>query len=43
VIARLEVPASRLAIDDYIVVLFESDSGGGERERNRYVLRLRAR
>jgi hypothetical protein len=43
VIARLEVPASRLGIDDYIVVLFESDSGGGERERNRYVLRLRGR
>jgi hypothetical protein len=43
VIARFDVPASRLGIDDYIVVLFGTDAGGVERERNRYVLRLRAR
>jgi hypothetical protein len=43
VIGRVEVPASRLGIDDYIVVLFENDSRDGERERNRYVLRLRSR
>jgi hypothetical protein len=43
VIARFEVPAARLSIDDYIVVLFGTDAGGAERERNRYVLRLRSR
>jgi len=43
VIARFDVPASRLGIDDYVVVLFDTDGGGAERERNRYVLRLRAR
>jgi hypothetical protein len=43
VIARFDVPASRLGIDDYIVVLSGTDAGGVERERNRYVLRLRAR
>jgi hypothetical protein len=43
VIARFDVPASRLGFDDYIVVLLESDAGNAERERNRYVLRLRSR
>jgi hypothetical protein len=43
VIARFDVPASRLGVDDYIVVLLESDGGNAERERNRYVLRLRSR
>jgi hypothetical protein len=42
VIARFDVPASRLGVDDYIVVLLESDAGNAERERNRYVLRLRS-
>jgi hypothetical protein len=43
VIARIDVPASRLGVDDYILVLFESDAGNAERERNRYVLRVRSR
>jgi len=43
VIARFDVPASRLGIDDYIVVLFGTNAGGVEGELNRYVLRLRAR
>lgn len=42
-IARFEVPASRLGIDDYIVILFDTDAAGTERERNRYVLRARSR
>jgi hypothetical protein len=42
VIARFDVPASRLGTDDYIVVLFARDAGGVERERNRYVLRIRS-
>jgi hypothetical protein len=43
VIARIDVPASRLSVDDYIVVLLEGDAGNAERERNRYVLRVRSR
>jgi hypothetical protein len=43
VLARFEVPASRLPTDDYIVVLFDTDAGGAERERNRYVLSVRSR
>jgi hypothetical protein len=37
------VGAARLSLDDYIVVSFDTDAGGAERERNRYVLRLRSR
>ena len=43
VIARIEVPASRLAVDDYVVTLFGTDAGGAERELSRYFLRVRAR
>ena len=43
VIARIEVPASRLAVDDYVVTLFGADAGGAERELARYFLRVRAR
>ena len=42
-IARIDIPASRLSVDDYFVVLLEGDAGGAERERNRYVLRVRSR
>jgi hypothetical protein len=43
VMGRFDVPAARLIADDYIVVLFDTDSAGAERERYRYVLRVRAR
>jgi hypothetical protein len=42
-IARIEVPASRLAVDDYVVTLFGAEAGGAERELSRYFLRVRAR
>jgi hypothetical protein len=42
VIARFNVPAAQLTVDDYIVVLFDGVPNA-ERERNRYVLRLRSR
>ncbi len=42
-IARIEVPATRLPPDDYVITLFGTDDGGHERERARYFLRVRAR
>jgi hypothetical protein len=42
-IARIEVPATRLPPDDYVITLFGTDAGGHERERARYFLRVRAR
>jgi hypothetical protein len=41
--ARLEIPASLLPADDYVVVLFDDAGGGRESERERYFLRVRAR
>lgn len=43
VLARLEIEAGRIVPDDYIVELFERDGRGGEAERHRYFLRVRAR
>jgi hypothetical protein len=43
VIARFDVPAARLSVDDYFVVLFVTYSGGVEQELNRYVLQVRSR
>jgi hypothetical protein len=43
VIARIDVPAALLAVDDYIIVLLEAGPGRGERERAQYFLRVRAR
>lgn len=43
VYARIEVPADRLAPDDYIVTVFETRDGGPETEGFRYFLRIRAR
>jgi hypothetical protein len=43
VIARLEIPAPRLAVDDYVITLLATDAGGAERELSRYFLRVRAR
>src|SRR5262249_38741443 len=40
-LTAVEVPAAALARDDYVVTLFEPDGRGGERERYRYVLRIR--
>jgi hypothetical protein len=40
-LARIDVPAARLRADDYIVTLFETPAAAGERERNRYFLRVR--
>jgi hypothetical protein len=43
VVARLEIPASALSPDDYIVELFAVDATGRETERNRYFFRVRQR
>ena len=42
-LARVEIPADRLAPDDYIIELFGTDAQGREAERHRYFLRVRAR
>jgi hypothetical protein len=41
IIARIDVPSTELHAGDYIVVLFGTDANGVERERGRYVLRIR--
>ncbi|HEX5070511.1 MAG TPA: hypothetical protein VFV78_09885 [Vicinamibacterales bacterium] len=41
VIAHVEVPAARLAPDDYVITLFETGPSGSESERFRYFLRVR--
>jgi len=41
--AIIEIPADRLRVDDYVIVLFATGPGGGEVEQARYVLRVRAR
>jgi hypothetical protein len=41
ILARVDVPAATLPADDYIVVLFEIGSGGSERQRDSYFLRVR--
>jgi hypothetical protein len=41
-LARLDLPASLLPPDDYVVELFGRDPTGRESERARYVLRVRA-
>ena len=43
VFARIEVPADRLAPDDYLVTLLEIHDSGPEIEGFRYFLRIRAR
>ena len=43
VFARIDLPADRLAPDDYIVTLFEIHDSGPEIEGFRYFLRIRAR
>jgi hypothetical protein len=43
VFARIEVPADRLAPDDYIVTLFEILPSGSEIEGLRYFMRIRSR
>lgn len=40
VVAEVAVPAARLSADDYVLVLFEADASGIERERDRYFLRV---
>jgi len=42
-IARLDVPAKLLAVDDYVITLFEVSEGGVEQERARYFMSVRAR
>jgi hypothetical protein len=42
-LARIDIPATALPADDYIVVLFETDRTGGDVERYRYFLRVRSR
>lgn len=41
-IGRVRVPATSLPIDDYVVTLLTIDGQGRERERARYVLRVRS-
>jgi hypothetical protein len=43
VVARVDVPAARLNVDDYLVVLSSMDPAGLEQERDRYFLRVRSR
>jgi len=43
IVARADVPARLLHVDDYLVVLFGTDRSGDERERYRYFLRIRSR
>lgn len=43
IMARVEIPANRLLVDDYIVSLFAIDQAGAEAERHRYFLTVRAR
>jgi hypothetical protein len=40
---EIDIPAARLPPDDYIVTLYGRAASGGERERDRYFLRVRAR
>ena len=42
-IARLDVPAKLLSVDDYVITLFELSEGGVEQERARYFMSVRAR
>ena len=42
VVARIDVPAARLPVDDYVVTLFGTDAAGAEQEWSRYFLRVRA-
>jgi hypothetical protein len=43
VIARLDVPAASLPVDDYVILLFGTDAAGREQELSRHFLSLRAR
>jgi hypothetical protein len=43
IVARVDVPAARLSVDDYVVVLAGTDPAGREQERDRYFLRVRSR
>ena len=43
IVARVDVPAATLAVNDYVLTLFEMDAAGVDRERQRYFLRVRAR
>ena len=40
---RIDVPASRLSVDDYVIELFGIDASGAEHERARYFLAVRPR
>lgn len=42
-LARLDVPAKLLLVDDYVITLFELSEGGVEQERARYFMSVRAR
>jgi anti-sigma factor RsiW len=43
VVARVDVPAAQLRVDDYVVVLWGTDRGSAEQEQYRYFLRVRSR
>ena len=42
-VARVEIPADRLAVDDYVVALFDRGPSGDAVERAQYALHVRAR
>jgi hypothetical protein len=43
VMAQIDVPAARLPVEDYVITLVGADETGIERERARYVVRVRVR
>ena len=43
IVARVDIPAANLTVDDYLVTLFGADSAGVEQEWTQYFLRVRDR
>jgi hypothetical protein len=43
IVARVDVPAATLPVNDYVLTLFEMDAAGVDQERQRYFLRVRPR
>jgi hypothetical protein len=43
IVARVDIPAANLTVDDYLVTLFGADSDGVEKEWTQYFLRVRDR
>jgi hypothetical protein len=43
ILARIDVPAADLPVNDYVVTLYSIDAANAEQERARYFLRIRQR